>query len=672
MSFNNVLSPLSVKAMTLRNRIVMPPIGTNFANIDGSMNKDHLAYYEQRAQGGTGLIILENVCIDYPMGTNGTTQLRMDNDQYLPGLYKFTERMHFYGACCSVQINHAGASASPLRLDGLQQVSASNLPSKKNGAIPRPLTQVEIKSIIEKYAEGAHRAQRAGFDAVEIHAGHSYLISQFLSPITNNRKDEYGGSIENRARFAKEVVEAIRKAVGNNFPIMLRFSADEFLENGNTLEETLDLLEYFVEEIDILDVSCALNDSLFYQIDVMHLEDGWRSYLSKAVKERFPHKLTIVSGNIRTPFVAEKIIKNNESDLIAMGRGLIAEPNWVKKVESGRIEELRKCISCNIGCADHRIRLGRPIRCTVNPDIFYEDDYKLSPVKHDVKVAVIGGGTAGLEAACTAAELNCTVDLYEQKSYLGGLSVDISKLPEKRRIEDFSTYLIQRANKLECLSVHLNTQIQEEDIEEMSYDLIVNATGSVPLLPPIKGLLSNLSKDDKCVHTIFDLIHNMGNFKETQDKNIVIVGGGAVGLDVAEYYTKRNAKSVKVIELQDEVGKDLDLITKLHTLHVLDDDRVEMLTDTKLIEVKENSFVVEHRNQEKELFFDEGFVCLGMKSFNPLLEKLGHLNATKGIKILNIGDSKRARKIIDGVREAHDIISVLHRIDEEKERDNEQ
>lgn len=667
MSFKNILSPLSVKSMTLKNRIVMPPIGTNFANVDGSMNRDHLSYYEQRAKGGTGLIILENVCIDYPMGTNGTTQLRMDNDQYLPGLYKFTEKMHFYGAACSVQINHAGASASPLRLDGAQQVSASNLPSKKNGAIPRPLTKNEIKNIIDKYAEGANRAQRAGFDAVEIHAGHSYLISQFLSPISNDRNDEYGGSIENRARFAKEVVESVRKAVGPNFPIMLRFSADEFLENGNTLEDTLQLLEYFVEEVDILDVSCALNDSLFYQIDVMHLEDGWRSYLSKAVKEKFPNKITVVSGNIRSPYVAERIVAENESDLIAMGRGLIAEPNWVKKVETKRIDEIRKCISCNIGCADHRIRLGRPIRCTVNPDIFHEDKYKLLAVKNEVRVAVIGGGTAGLEAACTASELNCIVDLYEQKSYLGGLSVDISKLPEKRRIEDFSKYLIQRAEKLDKLSIHLNTQIQEEDIIEMDYDLIVNATGSVPLLPPIKGLLSVLSKENKHVHTIFDLIHNIDDYQDTKDKDIVIIGGGAVGLDVAEYYTKRDARSVKIIELQEEVGKDLDLITKLHTLHVLKDDKVEILTDTRLIEVKENSFILERRNQEIELFFDEGFVCLGMKSFNPLLESLDRIQSTKGIKTINIGDSKKARKIIDGVREGHDIISIVKEIDKDKD-----
>ena len=201
----------------------------------------------------------------------------------------------------------------------------------------------------------------------------------------------------------------------------------------------------------------------------------------------------------------------------------------------------------------------------------------------------------------------------------------------------------------------------------MDYDLIVNATGSVPLLPPIKGLLPVLSKENKHVHTIFDLIHNIDDYQDTKDKDIVIIGGGAVGLDVAEYYTKRDARSVKIIELQEEVGKDLDLITKLHTLHVLKDDKVEILTDTRLIEVKENSFILERRNQEIELFFDEGFVCLGMKSFNPLLESLDRIQSTKGIKTINIGDSKKARKIIDGVREGHDIISIGQEIDKDKD-----
>lgn len=298
--------------------------------------------------------------------------------------------------------------------------------------MPRPLTTEEIYDIIDKYAEAADRAQRSGFDCVEIHAGHSYLLSQFLSPIYNKRTDEFGGSPENRARLTCLVLDAVRKSVGPQFPIALRFSADELLPGGNSVQDTLEILDYFVDKVDILNVSAALNDSLQYQIDKMNLADGWRSFMAKEVKERYPEKVVMTSGNIRDPKQATAILENGEADLLAMGRGLIAEPNWVNKVAAGKEELLRKCISCNIGCADHRIAKARPIRCTVNPDLHYEDQYKLRPVKNPTKMVVIGGGTAGLEAAATAAEVGVSVELFEAKDYLGGLGQEISRLPDKK------------------------------------------------------------------------------------------------------------------------------------------------------------------------------------------------------------------------------------------------
>ena len=283
--YRKLFEPLEVRGMNLKNRVFMPPMGTNFANADGTFSEKQYAYYERRAEGGTGLITLENVCIDYPMGTNGTRQLRLDNEHYVPGMWEFNERMHAYGACTSVQINHAGASAYTLRLEGKQHVSASNIPSKTGNPIPRPLSQDEIREIVKAYADAANRAKRSGFDCVEIHAGHSYLLSQFLSPLYNDRTDDYGGSKENRTRIVREVVEAVREAVGPRFPISLRLSADELLEGGNTLEDSIENLRYFVDEVDIISVSAALNDNLQYQIDKMNLEDGWRAYMAAGIRK---------------------------------------------------------------------------------------------------------------------------------------------------------------------------------------------------------------------------------------------------------------------------------------------------------------------------------------------------------------------------------------------------
>lgn len=657
--YQAIFEPLTIKRMTLKNRIVMPPMGTNFANMDGTFSVQHYSYYEQRAKGGTGLITLENVCIDYPMGTNGARQLRMDNDQYISGLWYFNEKMHAYGACTSVQINHAGASAYGLRLEGNQPVSASNIPSKKGNTIPRPLTEAEIYQIVDKYAEAAQRAQRAGFDCIEIHAGHSYLLSQFLSPVYNKRTDKFGGCAENRARFTKLVVEAIRKAVGPFFPVSLRFSADELIEGGNTLEETIDILSYFADEIDILNVSAALNDSLQYQIDKMNLEDGWRAYMAKAVKERFPEKVIVTSGNIRSPRRATEILENGDADLLAMGRGLIAEPNWVNKVASGQENLLRKCISCNIGCADHRISKSRPIRCTVNPDLHYEDGYKMKPVLHPTKMVVIGGGTAGLEAAATAAEVGVNVELFEQKDYLGGLGHEIARFPDKKRIDDFITYEINRCKELDNLSIQLNKPATLADIEQIGPDIIVNATGAKPLLPPINGLKEQLDNENRSVFSIFDILGDMSKFQEFEGKEIVVIGGGAVGLDVVEYYAERGAKKVTIVEMQSELGKDLDLITKLAMMEIVREYDVEVLLETKLTQVNKNSFLVEKDGEMIELPFDLGFVCLGMRAEAPLVRELDIYARANNAVLLNIGDSKVARRIMEGTREARDILKTI-------------
>ena len=454
--YTHIFEPLTVRRMTLKNRLVMTPMGTNFGKPDGGMSFKHLHYYEMRAKGGTGLLIVENVSVDDPLGSNGTTQLRLDQDRYMPRFYELTEACHKYGACMAVQINHAGASAMSSRI-GAQPVSASNISSKAGGEEPRPLTKDETYAIVKKYGAAAKRAQTAGFDAVEVHGGHSYLLSQFLSPTMNKRTDEFGGSAENRARFARLVLEEVRKNVGPFFPIILRISADEFVEGGNTLEDTLEYLEYLQEEVDIFDVSAALNGSIQYQLDANYFPDGWRSYMAKAVKEKFG-KPCMTVGNIRNPEVAEDILARGDADLIGMGRGLIADPEWANKARTGREDEIRKCISCNIGCAGHRIGLNRPMRCTVNPAVSAGEDYMDKKIKKPCNVVVIGAGTAGLEAACTAAEVGCTTVLIEKSDKLGGLSAIISDIPDKKRMKDFPKYLENRARKLHNLFILKNTE----------------------------------------------------------------------------------------------------------------------------------------------------------------------------------------------------------------------
>lgn len=660
--YSHIFSPFTVQRMTTKNRIVMTPMGTNFGEHSGEMSFLHINYYEQRAKGGVGLLTVENASVYSPQGSNGTTQLRIDRDEFIPRLFNLCERVHKHGACISIQLNHAGASAMSSRT-GEQPVSASNIPSKEGGEIPRPLEKDEIYMIVKKYGEAAKRAQIAGFDAVEIHAGHSYLLSQFLSPLTNKRTDEFGGNAENRARFTRLVIDEVRKQVGPFFPIFVRISADEFLDGGNTLDDCIDYLQYFGDNVDVYDVSAGLNGSIQYQLDANYMPDGWRSYMARRVKEAYG-KPVVTVGNIRDPQVAEDILARGDADLIGMGRGLIADPDWVNKVEFGHEDDIRKCISCNVGCAGHRIGLNQPIRCTVNPAVNSGADYYKHKVNKPCNVVVVGGGTAGLEAACTAAEVGCTTFLIEKSNQLGGLASIISNIPDKTRMKDFPKYLIHRASKLHNLFIFKNTEANVDLVKNLNPDIIVNATGSTPTLPPITGLHDLVDKEGTRVATVLKMIERMDTYPEDmKGQKVAVVGGGAVGLDVMEYFTEKGA-DVTMIEMLPIIGNGLDPVTKCDTQTKMKKYNVKQMTKTALQEVHNDKFVVKNPEGEiEDVPFDYGFICLGMRASTPVLKDLEEAYADTNVEVYNIGDSKRARRIIEGTTEGRNVIEVLKRHD---------
>ena len=661
-NYPHIFEPFTVRRMTMKNRIMMTPMGTNFGEQTGEMSFLHINYYELRAKGGTGLLMVENASVFSPQGSNGTTQLRIDQDNYIPRLFLLCEKVHKHGACIGVQINHAGASAISSRI-GMQPVSSSDVPSKEGGEVPRPLEKEEIYEIVKKYGEAAKRAQTAGFDCVEIHCGHSYLISQFLSPVMNKRTDEFGGSPENRARFAKLVIEEVRRQVGPFFPIFVRISADEFVEGGNTLEDTLDYLQYFQEEVDVFDVSAGLNQSIQFQIDANYLPDGWRSYMAKAVKEKYG-KPCITMGNIRDPKVAEDILARGDADLIGMGRGLIADPDWCNKVELGHEDDLRKCISCNVGCAGHRIGLNQPVRCTVNPAVTTGEEYKKRKVNKPCNVVVIGGGTAGLEAACTAAEVGCTTFLIEKEKELGGLSVKISQIPDKVRLADFPKYMIRRASKLRNLFIFKGTEATVDLVKSLNPDIIVNSTGSCPTLPPITGLHDRVDKEGSRVQTVLGMIAHKDDYPaDMTGKKIVIIGGGAVGLDVMEFMTERGADCT-IVDFLPVIGNGLDPVTKCDTAAKMKKYNVTQMTRTGLQEVCDDKFIVKLPDGTiKDLPFDYGFICLGMRANTPVIDDLEKEYMDTQVEIVNIGDSKRARRIIEGTEEGRNILLTLEKHD---------
>ena len=649
MKYEHLFSPLEIKTMSLRNRVMMTPMGSNFANPDGSISEEHKNYYMLRAKGGVGLIVVENVCVSFPMGSNGTSQLRLDHDSFIPHMYELTELVHSWGAKISIQINHAGAAALPSRI-GCQSVSASDIPCKSGGFVPRPLTTEEVYELVQKYADASKRAQMAGFDSVELHAGHSYLINQFISPITNHRTDEFGGNAENRARFLTLILEETRKRVGPNFPIMIRISADELLQGGNTITDTLEWLPYVDENVDLYNVSAGLNDSMELMIDKGYLPDGWKRYLSRAVKEK-TCKPAIISGNIRDPKVAEDIIASGDADIVAMGRSFIADPEWCNKAMEGREEEIRKCISCCIGCVGNRMVNNRPLRCTINPSVTTGERYKAVKINKPCKVVVIGAGTAGLEAACTCAEVGCDVTLIEKKDHLGGRASLIYNLPEKFRIKDFITYMENRVKRLPNLKIMLNTEATKAIVNDEKPNLIVCATGSKIFTPNIPGLLENYAKGN--IMTADEVIAKVNNGTYNIDmtgKKCVIIGGGATGLDMVEFYANKGAQ-VTIVEMTGILGDGIDLVSRVSITNLMHKKQVKTMTNTKLMEVHENSFLTD----KGEIPFDYGCVCLGLKSYNPLFEEMATIATT-----ISVGDAKLApRQIIDGIAEGRQILNTL-------------
>ncbi|MFD0702074.1 2,4-dienoyl-CoA reductase [Slackia equolifaciens] len=660
-NFKHVFSSITINGMTLPNRVVMMPMGSDFAGHDGELSDEHIKYYELRARGGTGLIIVENVCVKYPEGSNGTTQLRIDKDCYIPRLFNLTEACHKYGAKVGVQINHAGASAMSSRI-GMQPVSASSLPSKPGGEIPRALAKEELVSIAKDYGAAARRAVNAGFDMVEIHAGHSYLISQFLSPTMNDRTDEFGGCAENRARFCRMVIDEVRAAVGPRVPISLRLSVDELVEGGNSVDDCIEYLQYLNDGVDMFDTSAALNPTIQYQIDANYLEDGWRSYMAKAVRDAY-HKPTVAIGNIRNPQVADDIIARGDADLIGIGRGLIADPDWCNKARYGNVEDIRKCISCNIGCVGNRIGGNKPLRCTVNPDLINGEAYKKHKVQKPCNVVVVGAGTSGLEAACTAAEVGCTVTLLEKQDHIGGLSVEISGIPAKRRLNDFPAYLKHRAAGLDNLAIKTGVDVTVDMIKSYDPDLVVNATGSEPLLPPIEGLHDALASDAP-VYSIKDLMSDIPAFDvDMTGKKVLVVGGGAVGLDVVEFCAPRGAQ-VSIVEMAPALGRGLDASTTASMNECMDKYGVAQYVNTSLRKVNSASAVVLRDDAEEELPFDLCFVCLGMKSHAPLWDAIVEGFDGEDAEVINIGDSVRARRIIEGTDEGrHMVLAALDRLE---------
>jgi 2,4-dienoyl-CoA reductase-like NADH-dependent reductase (Old Yellow Enzyme family)/thioredoxin reductase len=630
-------SKIFIKGLRIKNRTVMSPMGTNLAESDGSISDQQIGYYEERAKGGVGIIIPGVVSVDYPQGKTIPNQIRLDELKYTKGVRNLSEAVHRHDAKLILQIHHAGGMTYKTMTEGMTPLAPSPRPDSM-GEPCEVLTEEKIKELIGKYIQTATFAEIGGADGIELHGAHGYLISQFLSPVYNQRTDQYGGSEENRRRFLMEIIKGIKAAVSPKFVVGARIGATELHEDGYKLEEGIRIIKAAEEAgIDYVNVSFGVMDMANFSnmIETQKYEEGNRIEYAKAVKEAVNIPV-IQAGKIRTPEQSEKFLEEGSLDLVALGRTLIADPQWMKKVSTGRRNEIRKCLSCNDGCLGN-LGLGE-IRCAINPMVGKE--YKSNnpnTLKVSKKVLVIGGGPAGAQAAITAANEGNDVTLVEATSKIGGQLKIASVPPHKEVIGEYASWLGQELDR-SGVDVRLSTKADLGFIKELKPEFVLVATGSKPINVKIPGY-----EYTKNSWTVLDQFTDL-----PAGKNISIIGGGIVGCETAELLAEKGNK-VTVFEMAPAIATGLESFSLGDILMTFAQYGIDVKTSTRVLEVKENGVVYRDENGE-EGFIDADEIIMSVGQV-PVRDEFAEL-ITKELNIpaRYIGDAKEVGKIVDAVQ----------------------
>ena len=575
--YDLLFSPGKIGGLTLPNRIAMTAASASLSQPDGTMTEDMLAYYEARAKGGVGLIITEMVCVDEDRGVLFPRELNAAREENIPSFRRLADRVHPHGTKIFAQLFHPGANADP-KLNPLDLISASPARGKKRGQA-RAATAEEIHAIAAKFGQAARRVQEAGFDGVEVHAGHHYFLHSFLSPVTNHRTDGYGGSLENRTRILREIVEAIRAACGRDFPLMFRISLEEYIGKDGYHADTGIKICQMLEGwgVDAINVTASGTDSKLSQsVEPMYYPQGWRKHLAKAVKGTVSIPVLSVAL-IRDPAYAEKLLREGVLDFAGSVRTHLADPNWAAKARAGQEEDILPCISC-MACFAKYDQAGH-ITCAVNPETGYEA--QLPPLPQDGAgrlVVVLGSGPAGLEGAWVAARRGFRVVLFEKAPQLGGQLRLAMATPRKEKIGWLLESLVHRCRQA---GVNLRTGCAPtlEEIQALHPYAILDATGGRPSLPAsIQGV-----GESPLVCTPVEIITGQLDLRE---ESIVVVGSGMTGLETAEILSHRDRNNaVLVLEAAPRVAPGVYGSNRNGVTWVLEGNNVVFLTNRTLTKV---------------------------------------------------------------------------------------
>ncbi|HHX60089.1 MAG TPA: FAD-dependent oxidoreductase [Epulopiscium sp.] len=631
MGKNKLFTPGKIGTLELKNRIVMPAIGTSFATSTGEASDEIIRYYEERAKGGCGLIITEITRIDDEYGVGTQNQLCATETYQIPRLEKLVKAVHRYDSRIFFQLHHPGRQSHASFIGGRQIVAPSAVMSNVIGEMPRALETTEVEGLVKAFVKGAKIVQVAGADGVELHAAHGYLIGQFLSPLTNLRTDKYGGNLQNRMRFITEIITGIKHICGKNFPISVRIDGDEFLDGGLKLDEATKIARTLESiGVDAINVSSGTYDSVLTIIEPISYPEGWKRHLAKAIKAAV--KIPVIACNvIRTPNFANTLLEEDNLDFVAIGRGQLADPEWANKAEQNRHDEIRPCVSC-LYCIEE-LMSGKRLKCAVNPKVGREMEFdKLEKTGNDRVVAIVGGGPAGMQSAITLAERGFKPVLFEARDVLGGSVYLGSKPPLKTKLDGFLNHLESEMKRLH-VEVRMNTAATVEAIKVLDPYAVFVAQGAEPNIPTIPGV------DGKNVCTIEDILSGRVVLK---DKKAIVVGSGLTGLETAEYLAEMN-NTVTVIEMQNEIAKGAYKVNVIDVTMRLKKHHVNMIPRLRLMEITETGIHVLNTfsNKVSTMDADAVILSLGVKVNNEQVQTF----KDNFSNVFVLGDAKQPARI---------------------------
>ena len=640
-----LFTPAKIGSCEIPNRLIVPAMVVNLCTEDGMITERYIRYIEEKAKGGWGMIITE----DYAVNENAKGY------QFIPGLYndaqiegnkKLTETVHKYESRIFCQMYHPGRQSKHAVNGNVQPLAPSTIKDPFCMDLPKEMTREEIHQIVRDFGTTARRAKEAGFDGIEIHAAHGYLISSFLSPFTNKRVDEYGGCFENRTRILDEVYAAVRENVGNDFPVQVRISANEYLLGGRTEADTYELARHLDElGVDAIHVSNGMYASPIVRqiIAPMYTEHAFNMDAAEQVKKLVSCPV-IVTNRINDPKMADTILKMGKADFIGMGRGSLADPHLPAKAKAGKFENIRYCIGCLQGC-EAGLLAGTCATCLVNPRVGREYENPMEKTASPKKVMIIGGGPAGLMAAETAAKVGHVVAVYEAKAQLGGQFRSAAFPPGKGELSTFVSSLRKSLEDLK-VPVHTGTEVTEDLIKAEKPDAVIIATGAKPLVLPIEGI------HGANVVTAEDVL--LGNV-DVKPGPVVVCGGGEVGGETAHFLTQ-TCQDITLIEMRDDILNDMFPLMRMCLMDYIKEGGIKVLTGAKVASITEDSVsYTDADGNLKSVPAATVVSAFGYKAYNPLEETVRKY--CDNVKV--VGCAVKAGNALTAVREGYEAALAL-------------